>query len=200
MATHARSHLEEWPSDEAALAGFGAGDDAAGRAFVRRYQGRVYGLARRLVGDATEAEGIAQEAMIRVWRHADAYDARRGSVSSWVLTITRNLAVDALRKKKAQPIDPSSVLFLDQQAQNPDLAETVAVADEASRVRAVLRHLPTEQRRALLLAAFYGYTAKEISRVEMIPLGTAKSRIRMGLTKVRGLLALDGAGATNHSF
>jgi RNA polymerase sigma factor (sigma-70 family) len=177
------------PSDQVLLRRFGGGDAEAGRAFVRRYQGRVYGLARTLVGDPALAEEIAQEALIRVWRHALSFDARRGSVSTWVLTITRNLAIDVLRKKSAEPCAPNSELLLDQLAQEPTPDETASVMDEASRVRSALGRLPIEQRRALVLAAFYQYTAQEISTAETIPLGTAKSRVRSGLIKMRSLLA-----------
>lgn len=180
---------DDRPSDQALLRRFGGGDEAAGRAFVRRYQGRVYGLARTLVGDPALAEEIAQEALIRVWRNALSFDARRGSVSSWVLTITRNLAIDLLRKKSAEPCGPNSALLLDQLAKEPTPDEAASVTDEAARVRTALARLPVEQRRALVLAAFYLYTAQEISAAEAIPLGTAKSRVRSGLIKMRSLLA-----------
>jgi RNA polymerase sigma-70 factor (ECF subfamily) len=177
--------------DNALLLGFGRGDPEAGRAFVHRYQGRVYGLARSVVGDPTQAEEIAQEAFIRAWRNAESYDARRGSVSSWLLTITRNLAVDALRKKRAQPTDPSAAFFLDVPAHDAEPVDAAIVADDTDRVRAALGMLPDGQRRALLLAAFYGLSAREISETESIPLGTAKSRIRSSLKKVRSLLGED---------
>ena len=125
---------------------------------------------------------------IRAWRHARSYDSRRGSVSTWVLTITRNLAVDALRRKGAQPADPRAVIFLDQPAHGSMPEDTATVTDETNRVRTALSRLPVEQRRALVLAAFYGYTAREISQAEAIPLGTAKARVRRGLMKVRSLL------------
>src|SRR5262245_59886618 len=82
------------------------GDQAAAVTFVRRYQKRVFGLAFFMLGDAGVSEAVAQEAMVRVWRHAPVFDPRRGSVSSWVLTITRNLAIDALRLRRAVPTDP----------------------------------------------------------------------------------------------
>src|SRR5580704_18280089 len=84
-------------SDDALLAGMAVGDERAGVAFVRRYQKRVYGLAVSMVGDPVLAQDIAQEAFLRAWRHAQVFDRRRASVSTWMLTITRNLAVDALR-------------------------------------------------------------------------------------------------------
>ena len=181
----------ESAADHALLLGLGRGDPEAGRAFVHRYQRRAYGLARSVMGDPTQAEEIAQEALIRAWRNAGSYDARIGSVSSWLLTITRNLAIDALRKKSAQPTDPSAALFFDVPAPCAEPVDTAIIADGTDRVRAALRLLPDEQRRALLLAAFYGLSAREISEAESIPLGTAKSRIRSGLRKVRSLLSED---------
>ena len=97
-------------SDEALLAGMAIGDEGAGVAFVRRYQRRVYGLAVGLVGDHALAEDIAQEALLRAWRHAQVFDPRRASVATWVLTITRNLAVDALRLRRAVPTDPEKLI------------------------------------------------------------------------------------------
>src|SRR5580704_4097930 len=104
--TSPRSRSDESLSDEALLFGLDHGDPGVGITFVRRYQGRVYGLAHSIVRDPTQAEEIAQEALIRAWRHSHSYDPGRGSVSTWVLTITRNLAVDTLRRKGAQPADP----------------------------------------------------------------------------------------------
>jgi RNA polymerase sigma factor (sigma-70 family) len=190
-ATSLRSRSQDGPSDEALLFGLSHGDPEAGITFVRRYQGRVYGLAHSIVGTPTQAEEIAQETLIRAWRHAHSYDPRRGSVSTWVLTITRNLAVDTLRRKGAQPADPRDAIFLDQPAHGPMPEDAAIVTDTTILVRTALSRLPSEQRRALLLAAFYGYTAQEISRAEAIPLGTAKTRVRRGLTKVRSLLRQD---------
>jgi RNA polymerase sigma factor (sigma-70 family) len=190
-ATSPRSRSDDGPSDEALLFGLSHGDPGAGITFVRRYQGRVYGLAHSIVGTPIQAEEIAQETLIRAWRHAHSYDSRRGSVSTWVLTITRNLAVDTLRRKGAQPADPRAAIFLDQPAHGSMPEGAAIVTDETIRVRTALSRLPSEQRRALLLAAFYGYTAREISQAESIPLGTAKTRVRRGLAKVRSLLRQD---------
>src|SRR5580658_10599849 len=96
--------------DEGLLAGVAHGDDAAMAAFVRRYQKRVFGLAYSMLGDTGAAEEVAQEAFVRVWRHAPVFDARRGSVTTWVLTIARNLSIDALRLRRAVPTDPDDFL------------------------------------------------------------------------------------------
>ncbi len=191
LATSPRSEPEGGPSDEELLIGLGRGDPEAGRAFVRQYQRRVYGLARSIVADPTQAEEIAQEALIRAWRHAGSYDSRRGSVATWLLTVTRNLAVDSLRRKGAQPADPTALIYGDEPARGSTPEEMTTVADETNRVKIALSRLPVEQRRALVLAAFYGYTAREISEAEAIPLGTAKTRIRSSLIKVRSLLGQD---------
>ena len=94
-------------SDEGLLAGMALGEQAAAVTFVRRYQRRVFGLAYSMTSDVGVAEDVAQEAMTRVWRHAQVFDPRRGSVASWVLTITRNLAIDALRLRRAVATDPN---------------------------------------------------------------------------------------------
>jgi len=99
-------------SDEALLAGLGVGEADTGAAFVRRFQRRTFGLALSIVGDPGLAEDVAQEAMAKAWRHAQAYDPRRGSVATWLLTITRNLAIDALRLRRAQPTDPEVLVAL----------------------------------------------------------------------------------------
>ena len=183
-------------SDDTLLASFALGDRDAAAAFIRRHQRGVYGLARSIVGDPGLAEDVAQEAFIRAWRHAPAYDSRRGSVQTWLLAITRNLAIDAIRLRRPQPVDPEVISGLE--VETPDsrgFPDATAEVNAAVReLREVLYKLPVEQRRALLLAAFCGCTAKEISEVEGIPLGTAKTRIRAGLQKVRSALRTPATG------
>jgi RNA polymerase sigma-70 factor (ECF subfamily) len=180
-------------SDEALLTGIALGDDQAGLLFVRRFQRRLYGLAVSIVGDAGEAEDVAQEAFMRIFRHAQMFDVRRGSVSSWALTITRNLAIDATRIRRGVATDPHDRAFLDLTSTRlaPDSA---AIASEAAaRARSALADLPVEQRRAVVLATLYGRTAAEIAEAEGIALGTAKSRIRLGLARLRTSLVDEGA-------
>jgi RNA polymerase sigma factor (sigma-70 family) len=175
-------------SDEALLAGVAHGDDEAVVAFVRRYQKRVFGLAYSILGDVGASEEVAQEALIRVWRHAPVFDARRGSVATWVLTITRNLSIDALRLRRAVPTDPAE--FVAQGlVGNEGLPEESALrGDSSPALRTALASLPPEQQRALVLSAVYGRTAAEISESESIPLGTAKTRIRSGMSKLRAAM------------
>jgi RNA polymerase sigma-70 factor (ECF subfamily) len=179
------------PSDEAVLAGMAVGDQAAAVTFVRRYQRRVYGLAFSMTGDSGVAEDVAQEALLRAWRHAPVFDPRRGSVASWVLTITRNLAIDSLRMRRAVPTDPDDFAASAQVSDEHLPEDALRRGDVRDTVRRALAVLPETQRRAVVLAAVYGRTAVEISESEGIPLGTAKTRIRTALIRLRA--AVDHA-------
>lgn len=172
-------------SDEALLAGLASGDAEAIAAFVRRFQRRVYGLALAITSDQGVAEDVAQETFARAWRHAQAYDARRGPVAAWLLAITRNLAIDAIRLRRARPTDPDELLALGipEPAAGPD--ERAIAGEDVARLRRAIAALPDDQRRALILAAYYGRTAREISDSEHVPLGTAKTRIRAAMIKLR---------------
>ncbi len=171
-------------SDESLLAGLASSDPDGSAAFVRRFQGRVFGLALTIVGDPNMAEEVAQESFMRAWRHAATFDPTRGRVVTWVLAITRNVALDALRMRRQVPVDPSVLIELRADSGSEPEAQGV-LAHESDRVRRALADLPEEQRRAVLMSAFYGRTAREIGDIEGIPLGTAKTRIRTGLQKLR---------------
>jgi len=176
---------DDGASDEALLSGMAVGDDRAGLTFVRRYQRRLFGLALGIVGDAGDAEDVAQEAFIRIFRHAQVFDARRGSVATWALTITRNLAIDSVRVRRGVPTDPDDRVFLELTSSDRQPDAAAVLLDDVARVRTALAALPLDQRRAVVLAALYGRTAADIAERESIPLGTAKSRIRMGMAKLR---------------
>jgi len=154
----------------------------------------VFGLAYSMTGDPSLAEDVAQEAMLRVWRHAPVFDPRRGSVTSWVLTITRNLAIDALRLRRAVPTDPDDFAATAMASAEHNPEDAVHRGDVRQLVRNALETLPEEQRRAVVLAAVYGSTALEISESEGIPLGTAKTRIRTALIRMRAAVErVEGA-------
>ncbi|HVM63624.1 MAG TPA: sigma-70 family RNA polymerase sigma factor [Acidimicrobiales bacterium] len=174
--------------DDALIGAMAAGDQEAAARFVRRHQRRVYGLAVTIVGDPTTAEDVAQEAFTRAWRHAGAYDARRGAATTWLLTITRNLAIDALRVRRSDPADPERMAALLGASNLPGPAELAEVGSDRHRLVQAMTRLPVEQRRALVLAAIGGRTSEEISRSEGIPVGTAKTRIRAALQRLRAEL------------
>lgn len=185
----ARANAATELSDDALLAGLALGDEGCAVTFTRRYQRRVFGLALAMTGDPGTAEDVAQEALLRVWRHAPVFDPRRASVATWVLTITRNLAIDALRLRRATPIDPGDFADLGLVATTSGPEEAAMAADGMPSLRAALATLPVEQRRALVLAAVYGRTAAEIGQHEGIPVGTAKTRVRTAMMKVRAAMA-----------
>jgi RNA polymerase sigma factor (sigma-70 family) len=174
------------PSDDVVLAGLASSDPVAARVFVTRFSPRAYGLALQLVGDRAVAEDIAQEALLRAWRHAASFDSRRGSVATWVLSIVRHLAIDTLRMRRSEPVDPSRIEPLITTLGSPDPPAVAAEQDDdARRLRRALADLPPEQRRAVVMAAYGGLSASEVATAERIPLGTAKTRIRSGLRRLR---------------
>ena len=172
-------------SDAALLAGFGMSDQDATAAFLHRFQRRVFGLAFTIVGDSRAAEDVAQEALLRAWRHAATFDRQRGSVTTWLLTITRNLAIDAVRARRTVAMAPDDLLEMLSPAPGRDPADVALVNDDLNRLREAVARLPEEQARAVVLAGVWGLTAREIAEREEIPLGTAKTRIRVGLRRLR---------------
>jgi RNA polymerase sigma factor (sigma-70 family) len=174
------------PSDEALLAGFATGDPGTAAAFVRRFQGRVFGLALTIVRQPAIAEEVAQETFVRVFRHAGNYDARKGRVSTWLLSIARNLAIDVTRMRRLDPVDPEVIAAeVSLTSQEPAADDTDLQPDEREQLRSAITDLPDDQRRALVLAAYMGRTAREISDLDDVPLGTVKTRIRTAMLKLR---------------
>jgi len=177
-------------ADDALVAGLAVEDGDAATAFVRRFQPKVFGLALAVTHDPVLADDVAQEAFLRAWRSASTYDTVRGSVAAWLLTITRNVAIDAVRARQATPADDDQLDRLLQSTIGGDghvdgTGEEAARHIEAARAVARLRHLPPEQARAVVLAIYGGCSAEEIGRREGVPLGTAKTRIRTGLRRLR---------------
>lgn len=179
--------------DEALLAGFGAGDAELAVAFVRRFQRLVFGIAVTVVRDPAAAEDIAQQAFEQAWRHAQVFDPRRGSVRAWLSTITRNLAVDLLRARTSAPVDPGDLPGL--LTAITDTPERIAASrDSAQALRRELGALPPAQARAVAMAGIYGMTARQIADAEDIPVGTAKTRIRDGMRRLRAAYLPEETG------
>lgn len=178
-------------SDESLLAGFASKDPEVTAAFVRRFQGRVFGLALTIVKDAAVAEEIAQETLARAWEHAGAYDARKGRVDTWLLTIARNLSIDARRMRAREVTNQDGAALLQLISSEPDPEGRGVLADEKRRLHEAIVGLPEQQRRALLLATFEGLSGKEISEVEGIPLGTAKTRLHTAMLNLRAALKVS---------
>ncbi|WP_150461528.1 RNA polymerase sigma factor [Nesterenkonia ebinurensis] len=173
--------------DAALLAAFALGDESVSAAFVRRFQGQVYGLSLSIIRDRAIAEDISQEVFVRAWRAAQSYDPRRGTVLTWLLTITRNAAIDVMRARRSIPAEDEVLDHL-LHATLDAAPSTENLAVQRVEVQSALRYLQRisrEQARAVVLATLGGCTAAEISRREEIPLGTAKTRIRDGLRRIR---------------
>ncbi len=151
------------------------------------FQRVVYGVALTVTRDPVTAEDVAQQAFEQAWRHAQVYDSRRGSVRAWLTTIAHDLAIDVLRARTSAPVDPAELpALLTAVTETP---ERVAVArDSAAGLRRALAQLPGAQARAVAMAGIYGMTARQIAVTEGIPLGTAKTRIRDGMLKLRAAL------------
>lgn len=177
----------EGEAEDVLLAAVGVGDMPALSVLVRRHQRRVYGLALSIVDDTWLADEVAQETFVRLWRYAGSYDVRRGAVLPWLLTITRNVALDAVRARgRHLPVDPVQLAHLsvpEEPERGPE--ESVVRSEDAARVRRALSGLPIELRRPLVLASWHGATALQISELEGIPLGTAKTRLRTALRRLR---------------
>ncbi len=171
-------------ADDALLAAVALGERDALAVLVRRFQRRVYGLAITITGDRGLAEDAAQQAFERAWRHAASYDSKRAAVSTWLLTITRNAAVDIVRVRRPVPLDPWTAAEL-LAPDTTDPASTAVDSDDLRRLRVALDGLPAEQRRAVLLATIGGRTSSEIGVIEGVPVGTAKTRLRTGLRRLR---------------
>ena len=142
MRYSGRSGYQDDTSDEALLAGIALSDDRAGLVFVRRYQHRLFGVAIRIVGDPRLAEEVTQEAFIRIFRHAEVFDARRASVSAWAFTIVRNLSIDVLRVRRDISIDPDDQLFLALMSKESGLVVPLLVLAYACLERPRIPRLP----------------------------------------------------------
>ncbi|MGD8791916.1 MAG: sigma-70 family RNA polymerase sigma factor [Anaerolineae bacterium] len=160
-----------------------------------RYSRLVFSLAINSVGNPATAEEITQDVFLRVWQRASQYRADRGKVSTWLTGITRHRAIDQLRRRGSRP-EQHSVAWADVSpgaepaVDGPE--QSVALTMERERVRAAMAQLPEEQRQVLALAYFQGLTQSQMAQVLGLPLGTVKTRIRLGMKKLREMLSEDG--------
>lgn len=157
----------------------------------RRHGGAVYGLAKRVLNNAAEAEDVTQEVFLRLWNQPDRFDAARGSLRSFLLAQAHGRAVDAVRSSSSRRLREARDAMRTAEA-GYDLQHEVwdlAVADQVSRA---MGELPEEERRALELAYFDGHTYREVAQLLDQPEGTVKSRIRNGMRRMRVVLADAG--------
>lgn len=170
----------------------GKGDEAAFAQLYDATTSRVFGLAVRVVRDPAQAEEVAQEAFLEIWKTSARFDSAKGSPLGWLLTIVHRKAVDRVRSAEASTRRDTSYHQQNQPIDHDSTAEAVTASLEAQRVRAALHSLTAVQREALELAYFGGYTHTEVATMLELPVGTAKTRIRDGLIRLRDTM---GVGA-----
>jgi RNA polymerase sigma-70 factor (ECF subfamily) len=166
------------------------GDEQAFRALYDTLAPRVYGLAKRVVRDPAQAEEVAQEALVEVWRTAARFDATRGSATSWVLTITHRRAVDRVRSAQSGADRERRVAAASVDTPYDDVVEEVTASLEQQQVRRCLQGLTDLQREAITLAYYDGYTYREVAEKLDTALPTIKSRMRDGLIRMRDCLGV----------
>jgi RNA polymerase sigma-70 factor (ECF subfamily) len=173
----------------------GANDDRALRLLYGKYSLLVYTLALRLLRNHDQAEEALQETFIRVWRAAAMYDPARGAVDTWIATITRNIALSMLRKQRSTPLREETEQLITEDDEQSDPEKIAWLHARRDMVRKALSELPRNQRAMIMLVYYQGMTHTEIAERTGVPLGTVKSRLRLGLGRLSALLepVLNGA-------
>ncbi|HYG71378.1 MAG TPA: sigma-70 family RNA polymerase sigma factor [Actinomycetota bacterium] len=177
-----------WSNDAALMRAFASREPAAAGELFDRFASRVYGLGVVMLGNDAAAEDLVQDTFVKLWRSAERYDAGRGKLETWVLLVARSLAIDALRRRvlDARTVERSTPAS--ETATDPSPEELAELVDLSERARRAMSDLTPGQRAALELAYFGGKTSAEVAELEGIPLGTAKTRIRSALLKLRAAL------------
>lgn len=192
-ARPAAGDLANW-SDDSLMASVVARDPAALSVLYDRYSPLVYTTCLKVLGEPALAEDVTQDVFLRLWQRPESFIPARGRFVTWLLSITRNRAVDEIRSRNRRrrrelsepetaPVAPTAI------ARDSDPASFAELREEQDSVRNALAQLPPEQRRVLELAFFGGYTHQEIAAHLHEPLGTVKTRIRLGMQKLRAALA-----------
>jgi len=186
-----RREKAERLADEELMPLVGRKDAEAFEVLYDRHGGAAFSLAYRIVGDRAAAEEVTQEAFISVWRSGARFDAARGSVRSWLLSVVRNRAIDFLRSRagKAPKLTFDDDAVLEARPAEERTEEEALQRETAAEVRGALGKLPGEQSKVIELAYFGGFSHSEIARILGLPMGTVKGRMRLGLEKIRGELA-----------
>ncbi|AFH60039.1 RNA polymerase sigma factor [Paenibacillus caseinilyticus] len=187
-------------SDQELIERITARDEEALTMLYDRYEKAVYAFAYRMVQDPMMAEEVVQELFLRIWNAAARYDSGQGKLTTWMFTLTRNITIDALRKKRRrspqQPAEPEALAFVaDERADTEGEVESRWVGEE---IQAALQVLNQDQKQVLEWIYYQGYTQQEVSERYAIPLGTVKSRVRLALKQLQQRLSHIGRREIGH--
>jgi RNA polymerase sigma factor (sigma-70 family) len=179
--------------DQRLMRSFAARDPLAADALYQRFAGRIYGLGLVMLGGDAAAQDLVQDTFVKLWRSADRYDRSRGKLETWVLLMARSLAIDAIRRRVLEARTLEQVDRPREADEGPGPDEQAVTHDLTERAQRAMATLPPEQRAALELAYLGGKTSAEISDLEGIPVGTAKTRIRAALLRLRDQMTSERA-------
>jgi RNA polymerase sigma-70 factor, ECF subfamily len=181
MPTDARSDLD-------LARAFAARDASAAEEMYARFAPRIFGLGMVMLGGPAQAEDLVQDTFVKVWRKVDSYDPSRGSLDTWVLLVARSLAIDLIRRRVLESKVMAAQDDPGEASSGPGPEDYAETRDLADRARQAMVSLTPGQRAALELAYFQGKTSAEVAELEGIPIGTAKTRIRTALVRLREAL------------
>ena len=170
------------------MSAFAGRDPRAADELYGRFSSRIYGLGIVMLGNEASAQDLVQDTFVKLWRNADRYDTARGKLETWVLLVARSLAIDSLRRRVLESRSLEALGPPQEADHRPLPDELAATGDMADRARRAMGSLSGEQRAALELAYFGGKTSAEVAELEGIPIGTAKTRIRTALLRLREAL------------
>ena len=184
-------------TDEQLISAISKGEESAIEVLYERYHRYAYALAYRILHDPSASEDIVQDAFLSIWRKASSYQAQNGSVQSWIQAIVRHRAIDKIRASAHRDYQWTPLQVDNEQdppSEEPDVWEQAWQSEQYRIIHEVMEQIPGEQRLVIELAYFGGLTHAEISEQYQIPPGTVKGRMRLGLQKMKALLAERGLG------
>ena len=178
------------PTLEELVTAASRGDERAFAELYDQTSSRVYGMVLRVIRDPAQSAEVTQDIYLEVWRQSARFDAGKGGVLPWLLMIAHRRAVDRVRSAQSSMVRDDRYALLHEERPYDSVSEQVHTSLEAQRVRKVLGELTPAQREAVTLAYFGGYTHTEVAELLKVPLGTAKTRIRDGLIRMRDALGV----------
>jgi RNA polymerase sigma-70 factor (ECF subfamily) len=196
-STSVMGTITEEPSDDVLVARLRERDTDAFATLYDRHSRLAFGLAYRIVGEASAAEDVVQEAFLSLWRQAETFKPERAAARTWLLSIVHHRAIDRVRRAGKRELSEGALEGLPERPdESTNVEHEVTASMEAATVREAMRILPREQQQAIELAYFSGLSHSEIARALDVPIGTIKGRLRIGLQKMRTFLdqaTLQGA-------